>query len=214
MSGLGQPTILVAIHRDPHVERVVKSLRAAPEVNAPQLVFTGNVAQRLERNRDFDRVAIFGKDPLRLHDEVQAEVFALAFGPDTVGLHAERIEIKLVSSPLIVEGVEENADVVVVPDVVALGDVGAYLCGIVETVKRDVDKTRVVTKTNFGAIFRDEIVARLNLVEIFKHDGSLPDFVVELAVDRGWLWEESRLNGIGFFGRERQRCFAGLNFVL
>src|SRR6185503_13051747 len=86
MSGLGQPTVLVAIHRDPHVEGVVQTLRAAPEVNTPQLVFTGNVAQRLERNRDLNRVAILSKRSLRLHDQIKTEVFALAFGPNTVGL--------------------------------------------------------------------------------------------------------------------------------
>src|SRR6185369_505565 len=174
-------------------------------------VFAGKIAQRLERNRDLDRVAIFREYSLRLHHQVEAEVFAYAFRPNAVGLYAERVEVKLVSSSLIVEGVEKNADVVVVPDLVALRYVGADFCGIVETVKRDVKKMRVVAEADFRAILRDKVVAGLNLVEIFEHDGRLPDFVVEFAVDHRWLSEECRLYWIGFFGRQSERRFAGFD---
>src|SRR6185369_792322 len=135
MSRLGKPTVLIAVHRNPHVERIVQTLRATPEVDAPHFVFAGNVAQRLERNRDLDRVAIFGDHSLRFHHQIETEIFSLSLGPNSIGLDAERIEVKLVSTTLIVEGVEENADVIVIPDLIALGDVGADFRGIVEAVK-------------------------------------------------------------------------------
>src|SRR6185503_954761 len=183
MSRLREPTVLVAVHRNPHVERIVQSLRATPEMYAPQLVFAGDVAQRLERNRNLDSVAISRDHPLRFHHQIETEIFALAFGPNPICLDAKRIEVKLVSASLIVEGIEENADVVVVPDVVAFRDVRADLGGIVETVKRDVKKAGVVTKSYFGAVFRDEIVAGLDLVEVFQHNRRFPDFVIEFSID-------------------------------
>src|SRR6185369_14936753 len=112
------------------------------------------------------------KHALRLHDQIETEVFTLSFGPDAVGLDAERIEVKLVRSSLVVESVEENADVVVVPDVVALRDVGAHFRRIVETMKCEVEKVRIVAEPDFGFVLRDEIVARLDLVEVLQHGGS------------------------------------------
>src|SRR6185503_9359218 len=75
LSRLGEPTVLVAVHRDPHVERIVQTLRATPEVYSPQLSFTGDIAQGLERDRDLDRVAVACHHSLRIHDEIETEVF-------------------------------------------------------------------------------------------------------------------------------------------
>src|SRR6185437_16478726 len=105
MAGLCEATSFIAVHRHPHVERVVQALGAAPEMNAPQLVFARDVAQRLEWNRDFDRVTVARDHSLRLHHQIEAEVFTLAFGPNSIGLNAKRIEVKLVCATLIVEGV-------------------------------------------------------------------------------------------------------------
>src|SRR5215216_2527125 len=143
MSRLREPTALVAVHRNPHVKGIVQTLGASPEVYSPQLVFAGNIAQRLERDRDFDRVAVARDHSFRLHDEIETEVFALSFSPNAVGLYAEWIEVKLVSSSLVVESVEQNTDVIVIPDIVALRNVCAHLGGIVETMKCDVENARV-----------------------------------------------------------------------
>src|ERR1044072_3130853 len=167
MARLGEPTIFIAVHRNPHVERVIQTLRAAPEMDSPQLVFSCNVTQRLERNRDFNRVTIARHHSLRFHHEIETEIFALSFGPDAVGLNAKRIEGKLVTAALTVEGVEEKADVVLVPDWVAFGNVGAYLRGIVVTVEGDIEKPRIVAKHDLGAVFRNQIIAGLDLVEVF-----------------------------------------------
>src|ERR1041384_7670828 len=159
MARLSEPTVFVAIHRNPHVERIVESLGTAPEVDSPQLVFTRNVTQRLERKRNLNRVTIARHHSLRVHHQIETEVFTLSFGPDAIGLNTERIEVKLVSASLIVEGVEENADVIVVPDLVAFGNVCANLRGIVVTVKGDIEKPRIVAQHHFGAVFRNQIVA-------------------------------------------------------
>src|SRR5262249_38702649 len=159
----------------------------APEMDSPQLVFTRNVTQRLERKRDFNRVAIARHHSLRLHHQIQTEVFALSFGPDAIRLNAKRIEVKLVSASLVVEGVEENADVIVVPVLIAFGIVGAYLRGIVVTVEGDIEKPRVITQHDFGAVFRNQIVTGLDLIEVFQHDRRFPDFIVKFAVNYGRL---------------------------
>jgi hypothetical protein len=65
-------------------------------------------------------------------------------------LNAERIEIKFVSLAPIVESVEEDADVIVVEDIVALGDVRAHLVRFIETMKGYVDKLRVTSEKYFG----------------------------------------------------------------
>src|SRR5215213_6283886 len=212
MSRLREPTVLVAVHWDPHVERIIETLRATPEMYAPQLIFPRDVTQRLKRNRDFDRVAVARDHSLRVHDQIETEVFALAFSPNPIGLDSERVEVKLVSASLIVESVEEDADVIVVPDVVALRDIRAHFRRIVETMECDVEVACVVTEHHFGAILGYEIVAGLNLVEVLEYYRSLPHFIVKLSVDNWGLGEENGLYRIGFFGGKRESGgFTGLD---
>src|SRR2546423_10140141 len=156
MSCLGQPTALVAIERNPHVERVVQALGASPEVQAPHLIFPRNLAQRLERDRDLNRVTILSDHPFRLHQQIETEVLAHSFSPDAIGLHAEWVEVKFVSAPLIVKGVKEHADVIVAPDLVSLGNRCAHFARIIETMKGDVEEVCIVAESNLGAILWDE----------------------------------------------------------
>src|SRR4030095_5987686 len=158
MSCLGQPATLVSIHWYPHIERVVETLGPSPKVDAPEFVFSCHVTQRLERNCHLDRVAVLGDEPFRLHHQVETKVFTLSFGPDSVCLDAEWIEIKLVRSSLIIERVEEDPDGAVVPDLSTFRNVGPHFAWLVITMKRDVDEPRVVTQPYFGAIRRNEIV--------------------------------------------------------
>ena len=57
---------------------VAAALHAAQDVERPRLHAVGGEAQRLERDRDLDLVAVVGQPPLRLEDVVGREVGDLA----------------------------------------------------------------------------------------------------------------------------------------
>ena len=67
---------------------------------------------------------------------------------------------------MVVESVEEYANVIVVKDIVAFGYVGADLVGLVEAMKRHVKKFRIIAEHYFGWFRRSKVVARLNLIEV------------------------------------------------
>ena len=119
MSFLCEPARIITADRHPHIELVVEALDASPEVHTPQLVFAGDITQRLEGNRDFDSPPVAGDDALGLKHVVRIEVFVIV-GPGAVGLNPERINVEFVCLAFVVESIEENTDIVVVPNIVAL----------------------------------------------------------------------------------------------
>src|SRR5256885_6331701 len=131
MSLLGQPARDVAIDRHPHVQLVIESFDPPPEMRAPKFVLARNISQRLERDRGFDGPTIGGHQALRFHDYVGIEIFALAVGPNAVGLNSQWTKVELVGLATVVEGIKENTDVIIVPDVVALRNRGAHLIRLV-----------------------------------------------------------------------------------
>src|ERR1051326_1541237 len=140
MSFLGQPARNVAIDRHPHVELVVESLDPPPEMSAPQFVLTRYIAQRLKRDRSFDGPTVGCKQTLRFHHDVGIEIFALPISPNAVGLNSQRIEIKFIGLTSIIESVEENADVIIIENIVAFSDRGPDFVRLVVTMKGDIDK--------------------------------------------------------------------------
>src|SRR6266487_1117177 len=146
MSFLRQPARDVPVDWHQHVESVIEALNAPEKMCPPQFVFPGNITKRFKRNRDLDSPTVFGQQALRLEYKIRIEVLALAIGPDTVGLNAQRINIELVSLAVVVEGVKQKADIIIVKDIVAFGDVRAYLGRFVITMKCDVKEFRIVTE--------------------------------------------------------------------
>ena len=105
-------------------------------MNTPVPILSCFVAQRFEGDCNLDCIAVSSQRALRLHNEVRIEVFVEDWIlPDAVLLNSEGIEIKLVCFPLVVEGVQQHADVIVVKDIVALGYICPHLRRIVITVK-------------------------------------------------------------------------------
>src|SRR5204862_7012365 len=94
-----------------------------------------------------------------------------------------------ISFATVVEGVEKNSYVIIVPDVVALGNGGADLIRFVVTMECNVEKFRIVTEQYFRGFGRRNIVAGLGLVKVFEHRSALPDLIVEFAVDDWWFFE-------------------------
>jgi hypothetical protein len=135
-------------------------------VRAPEFIFAGNVAQRLEGNGYLDDPTVVRHAALRFHYDVRIEIFAVV-GPTAIGLYPERIEIKLIGFASVVESVEQNADVIVVEDVVPLGDGRANFVRLVVTMKGDVDEFRIAPEKYFGWFRGRDVVTGLDLIEIF-----------------------------------------------
>src|SRR6266487_6192233 len=142
-------------------------------MDAPEFVLPRHVAKRLKRHCNFDCVTVLGYHTSGFHNDVETEVFSLTISPNSIGLDSERIEVKLIGFTLIVEGIKKDANVVVIKDVIALGNVRADLIRFVVTVKRDVQKLWVIAEKHFGWFRRRDVIARLSLIEILQHDGFL-----------------------------------------
>src|SRR5689334_10701606 len=164
MSLLTQIAVDAARERHPRIKLVFEALDAAEEVRAPEFSLAGFEAQRLERDRDLDVEASLVNDAFRLHQQIDAEVFAASFGENAVALNAERIEEHFKGLALVVESVEEEADVIVLKDVVALRDRRAHLVGLVGRFESDVEKLGIVTEQDFRRLRRRDVIARLNLI--------------------------------------------------
>src|SRR5438876_2577546 len=178
MSLLGQPTRDVAIDWHPHIELVIESLDPPPEMRAPKFVLARYISQRLERDRGFDGPTIGSHQAFRFHDYVGIEIFALAVGPNPIGLNSQWAEIEFISLAAVVERIKENADVIIVPDIVALRDRGAHFVRLVVTMKGYVNKFRVIAQHHLSWFGRRDIVTRLNLIEVLQDDRALPNFII------------------------------------
>ena len=160
-------------------------------MHSPKFVFAGNVPKRLKRYCDFDRVTVSGNHSFGFKHYVQTEIFTHSLSPYAISLNTKGIEIEFVGAPLIVEGVEQYADVIVVPDAVALGNVGANFVGFVEAMKRDVEEARIVAEAYFCFVLGNQIVARLYLVEILEQCCGVPNFIIKLPINDRCLIERT-----------------------
>src|SRR6266446_1346751 len=149
MTLLGQPARNVARYWHPHIELVVEALDAAPEMRAPQHTFAGIITNRFKRYRNFNRITVAGQHSLRLEHNVEAKVFISSSIPRAVCLYAKRVEIKLVGFALVVESIEQDADVIIVKDVVSLGNIYAHLVRLVVAMERNIKKSLIIPKDDF-----------------------------------------------------------------
>jgi hypothetical protein len=99
-------------------------------------------------------------------------------------LHAERIDDEKVAAALVVEGVEDDADPVIRPRLVAVGEVGAYRGRIrIMGAESDVKAVRVVHHEDLGLDRCRGVFAGSDL-EVQGHRPRLvPDRLVEDPVD-------------------------------
>src|SRR5690606_34965434 len=127
-AGLPQERCIGAAHIGPGV-LVAGAAGGALDIEAPgHLAATTTPAQRLERDPDLGLPAERGKLAIALPDEIGVAVGGAraearretTFGADTIVLHAERVDPEEVGPALVVEGVEEQRDLVVAADVVAV----------------------------------------------------------------------------------------------
>src|SRR5690606_23334363 len=160
----------------------------AEQRNAPALLgAAGREAQGGERNAELDRVAVHGQAPGALPQAVPARILLVgevALVADDVALHAQRVGYQLVTTAVVVEGVEEHADPIVVEHRVAVAQVRADLRRVrVERVEGHVQRLRGIAHAHDGPDRRRGVVAGLDVVRDLLHQRALPGGVVELAVD-------------------------------
>ncbi len=158
----------------------------ADHIDAPGLVpLAARETQLVERNRHLHHVARLGDAAGRVPDRVPGR--RLAAGDvvvEQVHLHAERVDEELEGPALVVEGVEDDADEVVVPGGVAVREVGADRLWIgVFRLETDVEVTVVVKDQGLG-LHRGRLVLRwAGLVAERDDHRALPEALVQPAVD-------------------------------
>src|SRR5687767_8815743 len=109
-------------------------------MRAPEFSFSCFVSQRLKRNGNFDYVSTLVNEPLRLHNNIDTEIFAASFSQDPVGLDTEGIEKELEGLSLVIKRIQEHAHIVIVENIVALRHSGAHLVHLIKGAKGDVEE--------------------------------------------------------------------------
>src|SRR4030095_7172900 len=106
---------------------------------------------------------------LRVHQDVNAEIFTAAFGHDAVALNTQRVKEHFKRLALVVESIEHDTDVIVLKDIVALGHRSPDLVRFISSFEGDVEELCVESDQYFGRLRRRRIVTRLDLIEVFKN---------------------------------------------
>ncbi len=132
------------------INELVGARDDAGERDAPGLGGRLGEAQALERQGDAGDEAEIGDAAFGIPHGVEAEVVTLAFGVEAVELHAERIGGEDEAALLVVEGIEEDLDAFVARDVLAFGEPGADLGGVVVADEDGVDVLVVVGEEDLG----------------------------------------------------------------
>ena len=158
----------------------------ADRVEAPgQLFATARKSKLVEGNRHFDDVTFFRDATCRGPDRVPGRcLIAAQIVVEQIHLHAERIDEKLEGPSLIVEGVQHDADEVVVEGRVPIDHVGSNgLRIIVVGLESDIDMTAAVGDQTLGLHRRRDVLARAGLILQVDSGSFLPRRLVELGID-------------------------------
>src|SRR5688500_5351735 len=107
-------------------------------MGAPLFSFSSFVTDRLERYGNLNNVTVLRDDALRIHEDVDAHVFAAPFRQHAVTLNAERIEEHLERFSLVVKSVEVKPYIIVLPDIVSFRDRRSNLVGFIKCAKCDI----------------------------------------------------------------------------
>ena len=157
-----------------------------PEVDSPRLVAPGRIAQRLERNRHLDGPSAVEAPGLHVPHGVPVVVGRTLIGDLPVREPANRVGVKDVAVALVVEGVEEHREVVVLPQLRRVSPhlVGHAALGVrLEAPSRDVNVVVIEEDPRLGLLGGRLELVRLLLDEpADRFDGGV-DRLVELPVD-------------------------------
>ena len=158
----------------------------AAQVDAPCLLGFGLIAERLERDRDFDRPALVEDRRLDVPDRVPVGVRRTFVGDLAVGQAADRIRVEEISVPAIVERIEQHAEGIVLAQ---LAGVAPHLVGDapvgsgVPAPRGHVNVVVVKEHPGFGPFCRRPAFVGFLLHEVADRDDRLIDLLVEPAID-------------------------------
>ena len=185
---------------------VAGALGRPRDVDSPRLLRTAGVAQRLERNPHLDGIAEIGTSTLRLPEKVRIPVDrardhsgasrepTLAPDPvilDTVGIAAEEVR-----APMVVEGVEVDAHLIIAGDVVALGKGRSHRAGVaIVGEDAEVHRRRRIPHQYHGGILCRPTIHRPQLVEVGHSGRCAPDRFVEHPVEDNLRLDPGRPDG-------------------
>src|SRR5688572_6285512 len=135
-------------------------------MGAPLLSFSCFVTDRLERYSNLNNVTVLRDEALRIHEDVDAHVFAAPFRQHAVTLNAERIEEHLERFSLVVKSVEVKPYIIVLPDVVSLRNRRPNLVRFIKRAECDIQEFWIVTNQNLSGFRRRSIVTGGDLVKV------------------------------------------------
>ena len=209
MPGLRQKTRTGAHRRRPRFLEAAR-LHRARHIQLPFLLGTGTIAQTLERNFDFNFVAVVGQMPLRFPDVVGCQVggftrfgrireegatggVAARLNQHTIALNADRIDAKHQCLPTVIVGAEEELNVVVLRDLVAISECVAHRSRRSVRADADVQRGRRIEDKDFGAVARGNAIGRIELREASEQCRFAPHRFVEHSVhDRAGRFSRRR----------------------
>nr|QEO74674.1 hypothetical protein [uncultured bacterium] len=141
----------------------------------------------------------------RLHHNINGEVFIFSLGVNAISLDAERVEEQLIRPPLIVEGIEQHADVIIVENVITFRHGGAHTVRFVVRKKSYIEHPGIVTHENFGGPRRRDVIAGVRLVEVLEHCGRFPNLVIEPAINLRRRFETWNRYRVQLLRRQQRR---------
>ena len=199
MAVLRRPADLVEAPEGPARELVQPGLEPR-HLQAPRLDGVAREAELGERDAEFGRPAQGVDAGRHVPDGVPGRVEIGAVGSVPVGLHAGRVRGEGHAAEVVVEGVEDDLDVVEplgirVPAHQARAHAGGALG--VEHAGADVERVAVEEEADLGALRGGLALARLGLREVPQRLDRLPGDVVEAAVEHDRARAPHRAHGPG-----------------
>src|SRR3954471_13581024 len=170
----------------------------ADDVQVPRLRIGRLVLEVLERNANLHLVAVVSYTPFGAEDEILAEIGRDAprqrrrpaagqcltlLDDGAVHLDTQRIDAENVRLPVVVEGAEQDLDVVVRRDLVAIGESGVRGAVLLEGTDAEVDGGRRVPDEDLGGVGGGDPVLGRELGEAGENRRLLPHRLLERAVD-------------------------------
>ena len=158
-----------ALHPLRHIGPIVVLALAqnrAIEGHAPCLLRLVRKTQALERNGEPDDVAVPRQASFGVPYRIEAEVVALTFRINCVLLNSQRVRKIVVGAMLVMEGVQEDSDAIVLVQILALGEVRAHRTGRISALEHDVQVLLVVRKISGGVLAGGIAVAGNILAEV------------------------------------------------
>ena len=172
---------------------VAVALGDADDVEAPGLGAGGGDSQALEGNAHLHHVPGVGGRTLRVPGVIGAQVLAateqvagseLAFAANAVGLAAERVDREHERAPLVIEGVEQQGDAILIAEVVAVGLGRPDAAGVaVVGDDAEVDRCRRIPHQHVGLLLRRPAIHWPKLAKAAEARGLAPYRLVQPPIN-------------------------------